>query len=321
MIKKRITILTFILLYCLTFSQKKHDKNKLIQELSDNTCKCIDSIGLFDRNKKDILEDIEHCIDKHATALQLGKLIDNIDELSEKAPKVNGKKQVTLNLSTDKNSQQYKDSYNEIERYLMKNCSSLKNAVNTSESKYESLSKNKEAKDFYDKAINSSEKEDWKDAIQNYEQAVKIDPKFIYAWDNLGICYRRIGEYDKAIDAYKKSLEIDPKGKMPMQNIAITYIYKKEYQKAIDAYSDFDKVYPGDPEVYYGIGQVYFANLKNNEKALDYICKAYKIYAEQKSPYRTDAETVLAHIYKNMSEEGKIDKFKEVMKNNSIEFK
>ncbi|MGU3376869.1 tetratricopeptide repeat protein [Chryseobacterium sp. M5A1_1a] len=321
MIKKRITILTFILLCSLAFSQKKSDNSKLIQELSDNACKCVDSIALFDRNKKDIIEDIHQCIDPQANALQLGKLMGDMDELSKNAPKVNGKKQITLNLNTDKNSQQYKDSYNDIERYLMKNCTSLKKAVNTSESKYDGLSKNKEAKDFYDKAIIASENNDWKEAIQNYEQAVKIDPKFTYAWDNLGICYRRIGEYDNALNAYKKSLEVDPKGRMSLQNIAITYIYKKEYQKALDAYSDFDKLYPDDAEVYYGIGHIYNDYLKDNEKALDNICKAYKIYTEQKSPYRADAETMLVSIYKKMSDDGKEAKFKEILKNNNIDFK
>jgi tetratricopeptide (TPR) repeat protein len=43
----------------------------------------------------------------------------------------------------------------------------------------------------------------------------------------MGICYRRLENYDKALESYKKSLEIDPKGLMPLQNIAIVYQYKK----------------------------------------------------------------------------------------------
>jgi cytochrome c-type biogenesis protein CcmH/NrfG len=37
------------------------------------------------------------------------------------------------------------------------------------------------------------------------------DPEFAFAWDNLGISYRRLNNYDKAIDAYSKSIAIDPK--------------------------------------------------------------------------------------------------------------
>lgn len=320
MIKKRITILFFISLYSLSFSQNKLSEKTTLQELSENACKCTDSISLANRKKEDIIKDMHDCIDKYTGALQISNLLKGAEKLSEKAPEVNGKKQINLTFNTNKDSQQYKDSYNEIERYLMKNCESLKRATQSSETNYDKFSKNETAIDFYQKAVDASKKENWKEAIQNYEQALKIDPKFIYAWDNLGICYRRVEEYDKALHAYKQSLSIDPKGKMPLQNIAITYVYKKEYQKAIDAYKDFDKVYPGDPEVYYGMGQVYFTHLKNNEKGLDNICKAYKIYSEQKSPYRSDAETMIGYIYKSMKEENKSDRFKEILKSNNIKF-
>lgn len=320
MIKKRLTILIICLISFLGFAQKNEDKKKLTQELSENACKCVDSIEIFNRNKSDVIKDIHGCIDKYTGALQLGSLLSTVDELSKTAPEVNGKKQVNLNFNTDKDSKQYTESYNEMERYMMKNCPSLKKAVNVAESKIEKVTKNEEALDFYHKAIEASKKEDWIEAIKNYEKAVKKDPSYTYAWDNLGICYRRVGEFDKAIDAYKKSLKIDPKGKMPLQNIPIAYIYKKEYTKAIDAYLDLDKVYPNDAEVYYGIGQVYYDHLKDNEKALDYIAKAYTIYTTQKSPYRSDAEAIIGYVYKKMKDEGKTDKFKEILKKNNIQF-
>ncbi|MGH1516327.1 tetratricopeptide repeat protein [Chryseobacterium sp. JK1] len=256
MIKKQITILTFILLSSLLFAQKKNDKpdnEAVLKEISDGACKCTDSIKLSNKKKEDILKDVHDCIDKRTGALQVSTLLLGAEELSQKAPEVNGKKQINLTFNTNKDSKQYKESYNRIERYLMQNCESVKRATMTSETSYDKFSKNDTALDFYQKAVDASKKEKWKDAIQNYEQAVKADPTFIYAWDNLGICYRRVGEYDKALNAYKQSLAVDPKGKMPLQNIPIAYIYKKEYQKAIDAYNDFDKIYPNDPEVYYGI--------------------------------------------------------------------
>ncbi|MBO9693550.1 tetratricopeptide repeat protein [Chryseobacterium sp.] len=320
MIKKTITILFSVLLYSFSFSQEKPNEKTVLQELSENACKCTDSIALSNRKKEDIIKDVHGCIDKYTGALQISTLLKGAEKQSENTPEVNGKKQINLTFNTNKNSQQYKESYNELERYLMQNCESVKRATTTSETSYDKFSKNNTALDLYQKAIDASKLENWKEAIQNYEQAVKIDPKFIYAWDNLGICYRRVEEYDKALNAYKQSLAIDPKGKMPLQNIAITYVYKKEYQKAIDAYGDFDKMYPGDPEVYYGMGQVYFTHLKNNEKGLDNICKAYRIYSEQKSPYRSDAEKMIGYIYKSMKEEGKTDKFKEILKNNNIQF-
>lgn len=319
MIKKTITILCSVLLYSVSFSQEKPNEKTVLQELSENACKCADTISLSNRKKEEIIKDIHQCIDQYAGALQISTLLKGAEKQSENTPEVNGKKQINLTFNTNKDSKQYRDSYNELERYLMQNCESVKRATTNSETSHDKFSKNAKALDFYQKAIDASKKESWNEAIQNYEQAVKSDPKFIYAWDNLGICYRRVGEYDKALNAYQQSLAVDSKGKMPLQNIPIAYIYKKEYQKAIDAYHNLDKVYPNDPEVYYGIGQIYFTQLKDNEKGLDYICKAYRIYNDQKSPYRSDAEAVISRIYKGMKEEGKIDKFKEILKSNNIQ--
>lgn len=319
MIKKRLTILIPIFICSFIFAQKD-TKGAVLKELSEKACQCTDSIRLLNRNKKDILKDVHGCIDKYTGALQISSLLSGAEDLAKTAPEVNGKKQININFNTNKDSKQYIDSYNDIERYLMNNCPSVKNIAAASETNDEGFSNDKEAMDFYHKGRELTEKKDWKGAIENYEKAVKKDPEFVYGWDALGINYRRNEEFDKAVSAYEKSLKLNPKGKMALQNIPIVYIYKKEFQKAIDSYMDLDKVYPGDPEVYYGIGNVYFNALKNDEKGLDYICKAYNIYTEQKSPYRTDAETIIGSIYKKMKDEGKADKFKEILKNNKINF-
>ncbi|UOU97902.1 tetratricopeptide repeat protein [Chryseobacterium daecheongense] len=322
MIKKRITILISLFIFLFTSAQEdkvaKSLSDTAIKGAAEKSCKCLDSIDANNKSKEARNLEISSCINNRVLVYMLSK---SISESSKKIEDGRNKgKKVEISLNSNPDSEDYKQAYYDIETYMMNNCSRLRDLVTAAESHTDQMSKNEEALDFYEKAINASEKENWNEAIQNYKLALEKDPKFIYAWDNLGICYRRIGEYDNAHNAYQKSLEIDPKGKMPLQNIAITYVYKKEYQKAIDAYLAFDNIYPGDAEVYYGIGQVYFSYLKESEKALDYMCKAYIIYNKQKSAYRTDAETILSLIYKDMKEKGQLERFKEIMKNNKINF-
>jgi len=131
----------------------------------------------------------------------------------------------------------------------------------------------------------------------------------------------KLGEYDKAIGAYNKSLEVDPTGLLPLQNIAIVYQYKKEYKKAIKAYEKLAEIDKYNPEVYYGIGQIYSVYLKEYEKGLDNMCKAYNLYVEQKSPYRSDAEEIISMIHTEMKKEGKEEKFNEILKLNKISSK
>jgi len=294
--------------------------SSLLKELAANACKCIDSVSVYDKKKADVAKEIGGCIDAQTGAYLMTKQLMNLDSLKEKAVEKDGKKEINISINMDKSSVEYRAAYYEIERYLMENCKSIKEKVasNDKQSKH-SLSENLEARELYSKGVDESKKENYKIALGYFEKAVKIDSGFAFAWDNIGICYRKLGDYDRAMAAYKKSLEIDPEGLMPLQNIAVVYMYKKEYENAIAAYQKLAELDEKNPEVYYGIGNIYASALNEHEKALDYMCKAYNLYIEQKSPYRTDAEKIIQKIYAEMKKQGKEDKFFEILKSHNIQ--
>ncbi len=206
-----------------------------------------------------------------------------------------------------------------MESYLMNNCSSLKEKIAVNDgTNPQALSSNKDALNLYAKALEVTAKGDYKKAIEYYQKALKIDSLFIFAWDNMGLCYRRLEDYDKSLEAYQKSLEIDPKGMMPLQNIPVVYQLKKEYEKAIAAYQKLAELDNNNPEIFYGIGSIYAINLMDFEKGLSNMCKAYNLYIEQKSPYRADAEKIIGLIYREMKKQGKEAKFAEILKENHI---
>ena len=197
----------------------------------------------------------------------------------------------------------------------MENCIFLNEKIkNNEEQSNKSFSKNQKAIDLYSQGIDESKKENFKKAIEYFEKALKIDPEFAFAWDNLGVSYRELNNYDKALESYEKSLEIDPKGITPLQNIAVVYQYKKEYQKAIETYKKLAEIDINNPEIYYGIGQIYSLYLNDYEKGLDNMCKAYNMYIKQKSPYRNDAEKVINLIYSEMKKQGKEELAEDVKK-------
>ena len=316
--KSILTILTFY--FCLNaLGQVKETKKteKLLQELSDNGCKCIDSIRTNNMTQQEISKAINRCIDSQAGAYQLGSKMMNLD-LSNLARK-GSKDTVNISVNSDVESKEYKDYYYEIERYMMMNCKSIKSKIAASDlENYYSVSKNPEAKKMYSKGIELSEKQNYQKAISYFQKALNIDSLFAFAWDNMGLCYRKLDKYDDAIYAYSKSLELDPLGLMPLQNIAVAYKYKKEYQKSLAAYETLAEVDSKNPEVYYGIGLLYAYSLNDLEKGLDNICKAYVYYIAQKSPYRTDAEKLISMIYADMKKQGKETAFDEILKKNNM---
>lgn len=299
----------------------KIDTKALLKELADGACKCIDSISTTNREKDSVTADIHSCIADKVGAYQMAEKFSNLD-LSKASEDSQGNKNINIDMNFDQNSREFKETYYNLERYLMENCKALKETIAANDKENEnSVSKNKEALKYYELAIEESKKENYQGAIDYYKKAVKIDPNFAFAYDNMGICYRRLEKYDLAIEAYEKSLKIDPKGLMPLQNIAVVYSYKKDYKKAVETYEKLAELDVNNPEVYYGIGQMYAMHLDNQEKALENMCKAYNIYVAQKSPYRTDAEKIIQMIYAKMKKDGKEASFDKILEANNISSK
>lgn len=318
--KNILILLIAIFTIQFSFSQEeiekiKFDEEKFMEELSENACKCIDSIDTFSKIKDSIASEINVCIDKQVGAFQLGSKLAKLGDLE----KLDKKEKLNIEIDFNPNSKDYKEYYYKLERYLNKNCKSIKQKINVNDVVREnSLSENKEAIKYYNLGINEAKNENYEKAISYYKKAVILDPKFAFAYDNLGISYRKLNLYDEAIEAYKKSLAIDPNGQMPLQNIAIAYIYKKEYKNAVKSYESLAKLDETNPEVYYGIGNIYVQYLKDYENGLENLCKAYNIYVETKSPYRSDAEQLINIAYSELKKQGKEAVFFEILKKHNI---
>ena len=58
----------------------------------------------------------------------------------------------------------------------------------------------------------------WKEAAYRWERAVKLDPTYGAAWNNLAIAYEQQGNFDKAREAYEKAVTLEPKNLLYRQN-------------------------------------------------------------------------------------------------------
>ena len=69
-------------------------------------------------------------------------------------------------------------------------------------------------------------------AIKNYTEAIKRNPKFTKAYNNRGIAYVGRQQYDLAIADFNKAIELDPKNGKVYNNRAIAYWQKGEVARA-----------------------------------------------------------------------------------------
>ena len=74
------------------------------------------------------------------------------------------------------------------------------------------------------------------EGIDDLKTALRIDPNYVMAWNNLGCFYLGLGDYDDAVACFDKSLAIEPRGynAFVLKDMAV---YKKGSNEQISNYS------------------------------------------------------------------------------------
>lgn len=84
-------------------------------------------------------------------------------------------------------------------------------------------------------------------AKKNYERAVKLDPKYSEAINNLGTIYYAQKSYRRAIGLYKRSLRYSPPSASVYANLGAAYFARKDLKQAMECYEQALKL---DPDVF-----------------------------------------------------------------------
>jgi tetratricopeptide (TPR) repeat protein len=282
-----LKIIKYIFLLCVGLGYAQEQDNEELLASVNGACECISKIELSAQDKNDKIKD---CIN---ASLELSDTVSNEEEKGNSTPSIT----VT---------------YKMVESYLVQHCKPLKELAFTENKKFKYASSNNVlAQLAYDDGMEYINQGDTENAILKFSKAVDIDPMFAFAWDNLGISYRKNKEYEQAINAYLKSLEIYPEGRLPLLNIAITYNLNQQYEKAVVYYEKFIQIYSDDPEGYYGLGLILYTQ-DQEEAGLDNLIRAYTIYTNQNSPYRADAAKKIGYMYKDLKNQNKLDIFHKV---------
>ncbi len=81
-------------------------------------------------------------------------------------------------------------------------------------------------------------------AIQDYDEAVKLDPKSASALINRGAAYDFKGQHDRAIQDYDQAIKLNPKQIVAFLNRGIAYNSKGEHDRAIQDYDQAIRLSP-----------------------------------------------------------------------------
>jgi len=278
-----LKIIKYIFFFAAALGYSQNNTDEKLLAVVNEACECISKIEASAEAKND---NISNCITQ---SLETAK--DEKGDTKKEPKDVN---------------------YKMVENYLVQHCQSLKELAFTENKKFKyASSDNVLAQLAYDDGMEYINEGDTENAILKFSKAVEIDPNFAFAWDNLGISYRKNKQYDQAIAAYLKSLEIYPEGRLPLLNIAITYNLNQQYSEAVTYYEKFIDIYSDDPEGYYGLGLILYTQ-DQEEAGLDNLIRAYTIYTSQNSPYRADAAKKIGYMYKDLKNQDKLEVFHKV---------
>ncbi len=84
-------------------------------------------------------------------------------------------------------------------------------------------------------------------AKKNYERAIKLNPKYSEAINNLGTIYYAQKSYRRAINYYKKSLRYSAPSASVYANLGAAYFGRKDYKRATQYYEEALQL---DPDVF-----------------------------------------------------------------------
>jgi tetratricopeptide (TPR) repeat protein len=273
-----------IALICL-LSVQSVSAQDLIELISEHICNCMDTIENIDS----LQSKFDRCLDETVTVFWN---TDDDDQMEHFA-----------------NSDTVSRTIDAVMGKFMLYCPEVKQFIlREKEALYYKLSDSEAANNYYDLGNNALEANDLKTAEKEFLKAIKADPGFVYAYDNLGLTYRKMEEYKKSVDYYGKSLEIFPEGSFALQNQAVAFIYLNNNMNALKNYITLINLYPDNPEGYFGSARVHYLN-GDNENALDFALYAYEMYVSLKSEYIKDIEMLISQIHDRMKEQNKLDIF------------
>lgn len=143
-------------------------------------------------------------------------------------------------------------------------------------------------------------------AEKYYKMALKINPKYAEAVNNLGTVYYAKKSYRRAVGQYKKALRLNPESASVWSNLGTGYFARKDYKRASDAWQHALML---DPQVFesrstqgvllqersveergkfhFYLAQTY-AKAGRNELALQYIRKALEEGFKEKKKFEED---------------------------------
>jgi len=76
----------------------------------------------------------------------------------------------------------------------------------------------------------------YEEALENYNEYLRLKPRHIKSLYNRGRCYEALGRYEEAVEDYQKVLKLDPKNTNALLSIGKNFYRQDNYEQAVFFY-------------------------------------------------------------------------------------
>ena len=107
----------------------------------------------------------------------------------------------------------------------------------------------------------------FREAVEAYREAPQTSP---VVWDKIGIAYHQLGDLNAAKKSYEKAVKLDPKYADAINNVGTILYSQKNYRGAITRYNRALVLAPETASIWSNLGTAYYARGKYAEMSQAY---------------------------------------------------
>lgn len=110
----------------------------------------------------------------------------------------------------------------------------------------------------FQQAVTESERGNSQKAIRYLEAAIREQPNYFEAYNNLGVQHRKLRHWDEAIRIFRRALELRADSARPHVNLGAIYWELGQTKEAIESFEAGRQLEPNSTTIHLTLGQLYF---------------------------------------------------------------
>jgi len=116
----------------------------------------------------------------------------------------------------------------------------------------------KSAMAYYYRGVCYQELNELEKAIVSYSCAITLDPEPEHGLMNRGMCYQKLGNFTRSIKDYTRIVKRNPQNVLALTNRGYCYQRMRDFTRAIKDYKKVIEIEPFNAPAYYNLGSIYW---------------------------------------------------------------